>query len=350
MIKKRGLLLMVFVVSLVVGNCHTAFAAGSNPIGTVSAIEGRVLVLHSGEYKWEVLKLKDKAYLHDQVRTKHPDMVLLHGGSPKGAELIAAKWAEARGVTQVAFKPDWTKHAKAAPFKRNDAMLDVLPVGVLVFPGTGIQPTAGITLSETSLILSIGAGTTASLPLTIGNTGSYQLDYVTNATDGSKSDLPWLTVTPETGTVHPSSVKTLSVKFDSNFLWAGTHTADLVISSNDPAHPDTLVAVELMVTPVSAVGDGLPRHLVFHGAVPNPFNPVTEIGFDLPEPQRVELAIYAVNGRRVATLKNEQMIAGRHSVTWTGQNDAGERVASGIYFCRLKAGAFRETLKMTLVK
>ena len=75
----------------------------------------------------------------DQVRTKYPDMVLLHGGSPKGAELIAAKWAEARGVTQVVFKPDWTKHAKAAPFKRNDAMLDVLPVGVLVFPGNGIQ-------------------------------------------------------------------------------------------------------------------------------------------------------------------------------------------------------------------
>ena len=75
----------------------------------------------------------------DQVNAKHPGMVLLHGGSPKGAELIAAKWADARKVTQVAFKPDWTKHAKAAPFKRNDAMLDVPPVGVLVFPGTGIQ-------------------------------------------------------------------------------------------------------------------------------------------------------------------------------------------------------------------
>ncbi|WP_341485679.1 DUF2493 domain-containing protein [Thioclava sp. GXIMD4215] len=75
----------------------------------------------------------------DQVQAKYPDMVLLHGGSPKGAELIAAKWAEARKVTQVAFKPDWAKHAKAAPFKRNDAMLEVLPVGVLVFPGTGIQ-------------------------------------------------------------------------------------------------------------------------------------------------------------------------------------------------------------------
>ncbi|NKK70049.1 DUF2493 domain-containing protein [Rhizobium leguminosarum bv. viciae] len=75
----------------------------------------------------------------DQVHAKHPDMVLLHGGSPKGAELIAAKWADNRKVPQVAFKPDWTKHAKAAPFKRNDQMLDVLPIGVIHFPGTGIQ-------------------------------------------------------------------------------------------------------------------------------------------------------------------------------------------------------------------
>jgi len=75
----------------------------------------------------------------DKVHAKHLDMVLLHGGSPKGAELIAAKWADTRKVPQVAFKPDWTKHAKAAPFKRNDAMLDVLPIGVIVFPGTGIQ-------------------------------------------------------------------------------------------------------------------------------------------------------------------------------------------------------------------
>lgn len=75
----------------------------------------------------------------DQVHAKHPDMVLLHGGSPKGAELIAAKWAHHRKVPQIAFKPDWTRHAKAAPFKRNDAMLDTLPIGVIHFPGTGIQ-------------------------------------------------------------------------------------------------------------------------------------------------------------------------------------------------------------------
>src|SRR3954471_17658435 len=71
----------------------------------------------------------------DKVRAKHPDMVLLHGGSPKGAELIAAKWADNRKIIQVAFKPDWTKHGKAAPFRRNDAMLDILPIGVVHLPG-----------------------------------------------------------------------------------------------------------------------------------------------------------------------------------------------------------------------
>jgi YspA, cpYpsA-related SLOG family len=75
----------------------------------------------------------------DKVHAKHPDMVLLHGGSPKGAERIAASWAANRKVPQIAFKPDWTRHAKAAPFKRNDEMLNVLPIGVLVFPGSGIS-------------------------------------------------------------------------------------------------------------------------------------------------------------------------------------------------------------------
>ena len=75
----------------------------------------------------------------DQVHAKHPDMVLMHGKSPKGAEKIAARWADHRNVTQMGFAPDWTKHGRAAPFKRNDQMLDVLPIGVMVFPGTGIQ-------------------------------------------------------------------------------------------------------------------------------------------------------------------------------------------------------------------
>ncbi len=75
----------------------------------------------------------------DRVRTKHVEMVLLHGGATKGAELIASRWATSRKVPQIAFKPDWNRHKRAAPFKRNDQLLNAMPIGMVVFPGTGIQ-------------------------------------------------------------------------------------------------------------------------------------------------------------------------------------------------------------------
>lgn len=71
-------------------------------------------------------------------------MVLQHGKSPMGAERVAARSADNRKVPQVACKPDWTKHAEAVLFKRNDPRLDILPLGVLHFPGTA----AGTTLPK----------------------------------------------------------------------------------------------------------------------------------------------------------------------------------------------------------
>ncbi|MBU7590886.1 MAG: DUF2493 domain-containing protein [Sphingopyxis terrae] len=75
----------------------------------------------------------------DKAKARHPDMILLHGATPTGAERSAACWADSRGVAQVAFRPDWNRNGKAAPFKRNDRMLEALPVGLIVFAGTGIQ-------------------------------------------------------------------------------------------------------------------------------------------------------------------------------------------------------------------
>lgn len=75
----------------------------------------------------------------DKAHAKHADMVLLHGGAPRGAECIAAAWARNRGVVQIVFKPNWARHAKAAPFKRNDALLAAMPIGLIAFPGSGIS-------------------------------------------------------------------------------------------------------------------------------------------------------------------------------------------------------------------
>ncbi|MFH1861413.1 MAG: T9SS type A sorting domain-containing protein [bacterium] len=78
---------------------------------------------------------------------------------------------------------------------------------------------------------------------------------------------------------------------------------------------------------------------------PNPFNPLTTIRFTLPQSAQVDLAIYDVSGRLVATLIDGWRDAGTHEVAW---NAAGQ--ASGIYLCRIEAGNFRAVTKMMLVK
>ena len=64
-------------------------------------------------------------------------LCIRHGGGP-GVEKIAARWAERNGVHQVVCKPDWNAHGRAAPFRRNDELLNLLPKGVIAFPGSGI--------------------------------------------------------------------------------------------------------------------------------------------------------------------------------------------------------------------
>ena len=97
------------------------------PDGTLVAITGGKNVADA-DAVWTTL---------DRAREKYGDMVLLHGGGP-GYEKIAASWADARGVNQVVCRPDWNAHGKAAPFRRNDELLNLLPKGVIAFPGSGI--------------------------------------------------------------------------------------------------------------------------------------------------------------------------------------------------------------------
>ena len=73
----------------------------------------------------------------DKTKAKYDDIVLVHGGG-RGVERVAAQWAERNGVHQVVCKPDWDRHGRAAPFRRNDELLNLLPKGLIAFPGSGI--------------------------------------------------------------------------------------------------------------------------------------------------------------------------------------------------------------------
>ena len=83
---------------------------------------------------------------------------------------------------------------------------------------------------------------------------------------------------------------------------------------------------------------------------PNPFNPKTEISFSLRDAGPVDLAVFDARGRRLITLAEGEMAAGEHRVIWTGNDDAGQPVAAGVYFYRLDAAGERSSKRMVLIK
>jgi len=83
---------------------------------------------------------------------------------------------------------------------------------------------------------------------------------------------------------------------------------------------------------------------------PNPFNPSTEIKYQLPQLDEVRIVIYNVLGQEVRTLVDGKQEAGRYTVRWNGDNEQGYKVPSGMYFLRMKAGNFIANRKLLLLK
>ncbi len=84
-----------------------------------------------------------------------------------------------------------------------------------------------------------------------------------------------------------------------------------------------------------APGDGLATRLALLAARPNPFAAMTSLAFDLPRAGRATLVVFDVAGRRVKSLLDGEMPAGRHAVSWDATDDAGAKVSPGVYFYRL---------------
>jgi hypothetical protein len=88
-------------------------------------------------------------------------------------------------------------------------------------------------------------------------------------------------------------------------------------------------------------------------AVPNPFNPSTEISYAFPSgagPSRVTLIVYNSLGQRVRTLVDRVEAPGPHSAVWNGKDQNNAPVASGVYFYRITWNGESETRRMVLLK
>ncbi len=94
----------------------------------------------------------------------------------------------------------------------------------------------------------------------------------------------------------------------------------------------------------------LPSEFILEQNHPNPFNPTTEIGFDLPKACYALIEVFDITGRKIAIPVSQNFSAGRYIARWDGSDMDGSPVPSGIYFYRLKADNYSSTKKMILLK
>ena len=109
---------------------------------------------------------------------------------------------------------------------------------------------------------------------------------------------------------------------------------------------DTNVNINLtQATDVKQINSNLPKTYALSQNFPNPFNPTTQIQYDIPQSSFVHLVVYNLLGQQVAELVNSQQAAGKYSVTFSGTN-----LSSGIYIYSIRAGNFVQSKKLILLK
>jgi hypothetical protein len=95
---------------------------------------------------------------------------------------------------------------------------------------------------------------------------------------------------------------------------------------------------------------GIPNSFVLHPNYPNPFNPETQIRFEIPYAGNVDLSIYNLLGMKVRTLYAGQKSAGVFVYKWDGKNDNNQSVSGGVYIYKLQSGQQMQMRKMILLK
>ncbi len=168
------------------------------------------------------------------------------------------------------------------------------------------------------------------------------------AAPGARADVPWLSVCLVGGGVAVYPVDELRrIGFESDTL---------IVAHAGGAErygAPTVARIEFH-SAGSGVGDprdaaALVKAVHLFQNQPNPFSPETRIAFDLPKAGPAKLVIYGVNGRQIRRLVAGAFAAGRHTASWDGRDDTGEKAGSGVYFYQLIAPGVDESRRMILL-
>jgi hypothetical protein len=128
---------------------------------------------------------------------------------------------------------------------------------------------------------------------------------------------------------------------------------DLFVSVDDIGNTPRVKSYFYRLNPITGIEIPRLHPESFHleQNYPNPFNSSTQINFTLSKREKISLTIYDLTGKEVIKLINNQIYApGEHTIKWTGQNNKGKEVSSGVYLYELTGRGFREVRKMLLIK
>ncbi|MDP2401275.1 MAG: carboxypeptidase regulatory-like domain-containing protein, partial [Actinomycetota bacterium] len=121
---------------------------------------------------------------------------------------------------------------------------------------------------------------------------------------------------------------------------------NIVVTANQTSTVNFVMVVgssnEDDVVPVTATA--------LNGNFPNPFNPETTISYAVKDPAAVRIEIYNVKGQLVRSLVNGEHNSGRYNVVFNGKDNAGNNIASGVYFYRMTTDKYSATKKMILMQ
>jgi len=105
-------------------------------------------------------------------------------------------------------------------------------------------------------------------------------------------------------------------------------------------------------SPGAAPDDSTPvnQALILESNSPNPVVSSTSISFAVPQSGDYQIGVFDLGGRRIRNLLDDRLDGGPHTIAWDGRDDGGERVSSGVYFCRLTGGGSEIARRMVVVK
>ena len=129
--------------------------------------------------------------------------------------------------------------------------------------------------------------------------------------------------------------------------WTVYVTDDDIIIYSDSLRSLTLVDINYVA--IENINT-FPTEFVLHQNFPNPFNPITQINYEVPIRSHIQIAIYDLNGKKIKTLIDEIQQPGQFSTTWDAKLSNGEKVPSGLYFYRLQSNDFVKVKKCVLMK